>query len=164
MGMGRALGSGFAVVCVVVGLSACGAGPPADTIRCSSPPGSATDLSAEPTAWLQYFTYLRWTDGADCVVRIDVISHHDGPEHCGWQDSQYIALGNPIGTSFADATNELVYIWDPGNVIGDGGHGSVVDALPSGAIDSGYRNGSLELWIGTGYDELFIVEGERIER
>lgn len=132
-------------------------------IGCAAPAGSATDLDSEPPHWLVYGEYMRWYDGAGCPVRIDVISHIRGAEHCGWQAAEFITIGRPLGTSIDEQPHEDVgrYVWNPGVIPGEAiGVTVPTEALPD-AYDTGYRQGDRELWLDSGDDTvLYIVTGD----
>lgn len=153
------------VLVVATLVSACassaGADLPVGGEECDSDPGSATDLSAEPKDWLDYGLYLRWTDSAGCFVRIDVISHHRGAEHCGWEAMQFMTIGDPLGASIAEEDlGELGrYLWDPGGVLPDGPFGTDIELadLPDSAYDTGYRRGDDELWLDESDDSVIFV-------
>lgn len=66
---------------------------------CESEPGSPTDLASEPAGWLAFGRYLRLTDLDGCPIRIDVISHIRGFEHCGSQSAEFITIGRELGES-----------------------------------------------------------------
>jgi hypothetical protein len=156
------------VLMVALMASACapsvGADVPGGGQVCDADPGSPTDLGAEPKDWLDYGLYLRWTDSAGCLVRIDVISHHRGAEHCGWEEMQFITIGEPIGTSIAVDDLEVLgrYLWDPNGVLPDGPFGTDIERadLPDSAYDTGYRRGNDELWLDDSNDSVMFVINE----
>ena len=168
--VGRLLGMHWKwlVLMVAMTVSACapsaGADLPGGGEECDSDPGSATDLSAEPKDWLDYGLYLRWTDSAGCLVRIDVISHHRGAEHCGWEAMQFITIGEPLGASIAEEDlGELGrYLWDPDGVLPDGPFGTEIERahLPASAYDTGYRRGDDELWLDESDNSVIFVINE----
>jgi len=153
------------VLMVAVMASACGPSVGADVPRgaevCEADPGSATDLRAEPKDWLNYGLYLRWADNAGCMVRIDVISHHRGAEHCGWEAMQFITIGEPLGNSIArDGLEERGrYLWDPNGVLPDGPFGKEINRadLPDSAYDTGYRRSGAELWLDESDSSVIFV-------
>lgn len=149
--------------------AACSGAIPSGGVECEAEPGSPIDLTSEPKDWLQYGTYLRWTDRQDCLVRIDVISHHHGAAHCGWQKMQWITIGRPLGSSIAagsspETTNR--YVWDPQGVLPDGPIGSKLNLaeIPDTAFDTGYRRNGSELWLDE-TDEVFLyrISGTTVE-
>ena len=118
---------------------------------CASPPGSPSDLSSEPAAWLLYNEFLRWTDADGCPVRVDVIAHYRGPEHCDWQAMEFVTVGIPPGTPFRDDVASSTYVWDPDDVLGDFddvNRARTIDVteLPATAADTGFRQNRSELW------------------
>ncbi len=121
---------------------------------CPSEEGSPTDLDSEPATWLAFGDYLRWTDTEGCLVRVDVISHIRGANHCEYQAAEYITIGPRLGESIAvdgvlrvDAHR---FIWDPQGVIQGGPYGRGIDGLPPDAFDTGYRQDGDELWLTPG--------------
>ena len=144
-----------------------GASEPGNPRECDAQPGSPIDLAAEPQDWLQFGTYLRWTDGDGCLVRIDVISHHHGAAHCGWQSMESITIGRPFGSSIAaGASTANRYVWDPQGVLPDGPFGSelTLSDLPDTALDTGYRREGSELWLDEENEAvLYRVSGDTVE-
>lgn len=106
-------------------------------IGCESQPGSPTDLASEPAGWLAFGRYLRWTDRDGCLVRVDVISHIRGVEHCEFQSAEFITIGSQIGDSISDGqgrslnTNNNRYVWDPEGVLDRGPYDTTVDVADS---------------------------------
>ncbi|MGH8946884.1 MAG: hypothetical protein ACRDVL_12150 [Acidimicrobiia bacterium] len=102
-------------------------------------------------------------------MRIDVISHIRGAEHCNWQAAEFITIGNPLGASFAsglspETTNR--YVWDPTGVLPDGPYGDTLASaeLPSSADDTGFRREATALWLNAGDESvLYRVRGEVVE-
>lgn len=158
-----------ATVVLALIAAACSGSVPLGGHECDAEPGSPIDLTSEPKDWLQYGTYLRWTDSDDCLVRIDVISHHYGGAHCGWQKMEWITIGRPFGASIAaglsaELTNR--YVWDPHGVLPDGPIGSKLDLadIPDSAFDTGYRRNASELWLDeTDESVLYRISGDRVE-
>ena len=140
---------------------------PAEARECDAQSGSPIDLASEPQDWLQYGAYLRWTDSDGCLVRIDVISHHHGAAHCGWQTMESITIGRPIGASIgAGALAANRYVWDSRGVLPDGPIGSEMQLsdMPVTAFDTGYRRDGSELWLDENDDSvLYRVSGNSVE-
>lgn len=119
---------------------------------CEAESGSPTDLDAEPAHWLRSGNRLRWTDAKGCPVRVDVISHIRGAEHCGWEEAQFITIGRPLGSSVAGGLSPETanrYVWDPSGILPGGPFGTVVSRadLPSTTHDTGFRQDGAELWL-----------------
>lgn len=122
---------------------------------CGSEAGAPTDLSVEPSHWLAYGTYQRWQDVEGCDVRIDVITHRLGSDHCGWEAVEFIVIGDPLGSSIGreQATDGAsTYVWDPTGALGtddraDRRTSLRVEDLPPTAADTGYRQGTAQLWL-----------------
>jgi hypothetical protein len=140
---------------------------PLEARECDAQPGSPIDLASEPRDWLQYDVYLRWTDSDGCLVRIDVISHHQGAAHCGWQSMESITVGRPFGSSIAaGASTANRYVWDPRGVLPDGPIGLELNLpdMPVTAFYTGYQRDGTELWLDE-IDEsvLYRVTGDTVE-
>jgi len=157
---------------VALMLTACtgsiGASTPPGSEECDSPSGSPTDLSSEPADWLDYGTYLRWTYGEGCLVRIDVISHHQGAAHCDWEQMQWITIGKPLGRSIEDDSAENIgrYLWDPRGVLPDGPFGAEIERtdLPESASDTGFRRNGRELWLDESDESvMYVVVGDTVQ-
>lgn len=86
-------------------------------IGCDAAPGSPTDLDAEPASWLVFGSFMRWEDASGCLVRIDVISHIRGAEHCDLQQAEFITIGPSLGEPFSSSVNSLRFVWNGGGVI-----------------------------------------------
>lgn len=137
---------------------------------CPAEPGSPIDLAAEPASWLAFGSYLRWTDTAGCPVRIDVISHIHGAEHCEWESASYISVGRPFGASinrgpFSEETVNR-YIWDPHQVLPGGppARSLDLDDLPDSVYDTGYRRDGAALWLDPADEAtVYVVSGSSAE-
>ncbi len=132
-------------------------------VGCDSEPGSPIDLNAEPAEWLAFGRYLRWTDEAGCPVRVDVISHIHGAEHCEWGSAAFISIGRPLGESINKGpfTEDTVnrYIWDPQRVLPGGPipDSVSVDDLANTVYDTGYRQDETSLWLDSADDAVLYV-------
>jgi len=127
--------------------------PPAPTsVLAADPPypdhclAPDVDGSDEPP-WRQYADYQDWFLGG-CLVRIDVLADRPGPDHCDFQSVRVLITGDPLGTLYTTASDDVEYVRDVSDVMGLAA-GLVLDtALPATAVDSGYRSASGEqLWI-----------------
>ena len=137
-------------------------------VVCDGPAGSVTDVAGEPD-WRRYGDYRPWTTADGCLVRIDVLADRPGPSHCGWETARVIIAAIPIGTRYSNETNDANYVRDPDNVFGDAATASAFDPdaeLPAGAVDTGFRQGSTELWAdpADGGSAIYLVTGTSIER
>jgi hypothetical protein len=128
---------------------------------CGSVPGSPADLAAEPSDWLAYGIYLRWSDADGCPVRIDVISHIRGAEHCDFESTEFITIGPRLGDSILDGSVIALaanrYVWDPEGVLPGGPYDTMIDLedLPADVHDTGYRQGDAALWLSDSEPPLF---------
>jgi hypothetical protein len=95
-----------------------------------------------------------------------------GPERCGWQSSVLLTVGWPLGATPVPERPDSarVYVRDPDAVLPPGtraaGALDTDDELPSGSLDTGYRRGELQLWLGTdgGEQYAYVVAGRDVER
>lgn len=138
-----------------------------DPQECSAGEDSALHVEGEPD-WRQYGDYTPWTDTNGCLVRIDVLAERTGPDHCGWEESRVIITGDPFETRYTDDSTWVEYVRDPNGVyeIPEFVEGfRVLDSLPDDSIDTGYRQGSRELWISSADpDAIFIRSEDAVER
>jgi hypothetical protein len=136
-------------------------------IGCDDSVGSATDVAREPN-WRMYGDYRDWKTTDGCQVRIDVMAERTGTEHCGFEAASVIITGIPFGARYTDDSNDAQYVRDPENVFGDLGTSMAFDPdaeLPSGAVDTGLREGRRELWVVPGdASSVYLVTGDVTER
>lgn len=145
---------------------------PTTATTCGLAPGSPTDLSVEPPEWFTYGEYHRWTDLDGCPVRVDVIAQTAGPDHCEWQSVTFLTVGDPVGVPFDNPTvsDARRFVWDPEGAlppVDDVSRSDVVARvdLPSTAFDSGYRDGTAELWLDSADpSSLYRVNGDSADR
>jgi hypothetical protein len=121
------------------------------------PPGSATDMSKDPP----YKDYVKaWTNSAGCKVRRDIVALRYNS--CTAADIREILIGTPLGNPTTPETTR-VYVRDPSGGYGSAPLGARV-ALPSGAVDSGYRFGAQQLWSVPADDAyLYVVSADVVE-
>ena len=139
---------------------------------CRAEPGAPTDLAAEPLEWLIYTDFIRWVDGAGCPVRIDVISDVMGPRHCGWETSEWITIGTPLGAPIRTeagtaAATARTFIWDPNGAINPRlpDVSMSVGDLPTTAAASQYRVADAQLWLDElDPDVLYCVHDGRADQ
>lgn len=129
-------------------------------------PGSATDLNREPSYSANYLH--RWTTAKGCPVRLDVIMTRRGPDACGGANVADILMGWPVGSSHQKPHPYRIFVRDPHNVFGDSRISRAFEEdteLPSDAVDTGYRQGGMELWMRR-HDDAFIylVDEDKVER
>jgi hypothetical protein len=90
-----------------------------------------------------------------------------GPEHCGWQSAVIMHLGWPLGTVSETSAQIRQYIRDPNGAVDPALRDKLVrDArLPVDAVDTGYRQGALQLWLSASDpDGVFLRAGQDTER
>lgn len=157
------------VVLVLAVLAACSAPVPTEVdaaalISCGAP---ATDVSTEP-GWRQFGEYRLWKTADDCLVRIDVISDRQGPEHCGFEDARVIITAIPFGGRMVDDRNAAVYVRDPTNVFEDAGTAQALEldvTLPASAVDTGLRQDGDALWLDPAdRSAIYLVTDAVVER
>ncbi len=138
-------------------------------VGCRAATGGATDLEAEPALWLAHGTYHRWSEATGCPIRIDVISHIHGAEHCDWEETEFITIGDPLGASIGrERLSESArrFVWNEGGAIPTLAPARSIlrSELPDGAYDTGFRNGEAELWLHEASDSvLYRVEGDEAQ-
>jgi hypothetical protein len=124
---------------------------------CSDGSGGRLDVANEPDG-RRYAEYLQWTDRDGCLLRIDVLAERNGPDHCGWATARVLIAGDPIGTRYTSGADTVEYVSDPSGVFGVAQLSEgfqLLDQLPDDAQDSGFRQGSRELW--TSSSDLHVV-------
>jgi hypothetical protein len=137
-------------------------------VACPAQTGAVTDVATEPD-WRQYADYRPWTTAnGGCLVRIDVLAERPGPAHCGFEAARVIITGIPIGARYTNESNAANYVRDPDNVFGDPAIASAFDPhakLPEGALDTGFRQQSTELWVDPADGSaIYLVTGASVER
>ena len=141
-----------------------GAPAPEPAAEACAEPGTETDLSDEPV----YDDVERWTNAEGCPVRVDVlVTSTPGPDfHCApWPPS--LNMGTPLGARVTGG-NLRSYVRDPDGLFGDPElqAGFAADVEPAaGAVDTGYRQGAVELWMDPADDAfVYLVDGGTAER
>ena len=135
-------------------------GPGSTPAATCGEPGTETDLSDEPA----YTGVERWTDADGCRVRFDVlVTSTPSPDfHCApWPPS--LSMGTPLGARVTSG-NFRSYVRDPEGWLGrpelQAGFAADVEP-PDGAVDTGYRQGSVELWMDPADDAFVYLVGEQ---
>jgi len=137
---------------------------------CDATPGEATHIPSEPATWLVNWTTHRWSNSEGCPIRLDVILHSPGSDHCDRQTVEFITIGATLGESILEdgtiSKNSRRFYWDPEDVLKRTGRGetrSVAD-LAGDAVDTGMRHDGRELWLSsTEPAELFVVSGDEAQ-
>jgi hypothetical protein len=119
----------------------------------------------------RFGAYREWIDAEGCLVRIDVLADRPGPDHCGFEDARVIITGitgPTLGEPYTTAVDSVSYVRDPEGVFGKPELTAGFDpsaTLPSGAVDSGYREGDTELWTDPADPSgIYLVTGATTER
>jgi hypothetical protein len=109
----------------------------------------------------------QWTRNGQAVPAAE-LEASAGPNHCDWQSATILTIGWPLGTSAQNAGHSRYYIRDPKGVIGGTYQQRLVkDAqLPATAKPSGYKLGSIELYLSpSDQDEaIYLVTPSGSER
>lgn len=151
---------GFTALCLAAFTLSC-ADQPSHSAGCSS--DAATDLSREPD--FSAHNLARWTTKNGCQVRLDVLMTR--MESCHVKDARDLVVGTPLGKSQM-TSDARVYVRDPRNGFGDATISEKFRSnvtLPSGATDTGYRQGETQLWVVPGSSAfVYLVDRERVER
>jgi len=95
-----------------------------------------------------------WMDADGDRVPTSVITSSRGPEHCGWESATFLRVDG------------RGYISDPEGVLDGKGFVAPFDAdaeLPSDAIDTGYQQQGLRLWLSNDRLIAFVVTADRVE-
>ena len=116
-----------------------------DPRRCEPAPSPQSDLDAE-AAWARAERVARWRDDQGCAIRADVVHAFDGAHHCDWQSVRFLWFdaGRSVDTMTAP------YLRDRSGVLGTVpllDTFAQLDAVPGGAVDSGFRRGRWALWL-----------------
>lgn len=140
---------------------------PGDGSVCSDGPGGRLDVVNEPD-WRRYADYTPWTDREGCLLRIDVLAERRGPDHCGWADAKVLIAGDPFESRYTSDADSVEYVSDPNGVFGVAEFPEgfqVLDQLPGDAEDSGFRQGSRELWTSSSdLHAVYIKSPDGVER
>jgi hypothetical protein len=109
----------------------------------------------------------QWTRNGRAVPTAE-LGASAGPDHCDWQTATILTIGWPLGTSAQNSGHSRSYIRDPKGVTGGTYQQRLVkDAqLPATAKPSGYKLGSIELYLSPGdQDEaIYLVTPSGSER
>ncbi len=137
-------------------------------VGCDAASEAPTDLDSEPAQWLAFGEYMRWFDAESCPVRVDVISHINGAEHCDVQDAEFITIGRPLGAAVKVLSPETAnrYVWNADGVIGGLPSGETIAAadLPPTAADTGYVQGDKHLWLDEADESvLYVVANDTVQ-
>jgi hypothetical protein len=83
-----------------------------------------------------------------------------GPEHCMWQHARILSV--PDGNGFRHYLRDpLGVMWQEQTLFDTYAAGI---ALPTDAVDSGYRSGALELWFTPADTAVYVVSPDDVER
>ena len=137
-------------------------------VGCNAESGAPIDLNSEPADRLAFVDYLRWFDADGCPVRVDVISHVLGAEHCGWRQAQFIIIGKPLGAPVESLSLDRPnrYVWNAGGVIDSipPGESGTRSDLPVSAFPTGYSQGTKQLWLdGANESVLYVLQGDTVQ-
>jgi hypothetical protein len=146
------------VLATTVAIAACTSTPPQ-----GPNPFSVAVAFDNPPAYPGY----QWTRNGRAVPTAE-LGASAGPDHCDWQSATILTIGWPVGTPAQNAGHWRSYIRDPKGVIGGTYKERLVkDAqLPAAAKPSGYKLGSIELYLSPGdQDEaIYLVTPSGSER
>ena len=82
-----------------------------------------------------------------------------GPSHCDWTAETFLTIGWPLGTHAITAEHARQYIRDPSRVLTSAsflGTWQRNPALPSDARDTGYRYGTVKLYMAPSDSEQYL--------
>jgi len=111
----------------------------------SATPFSTVAAAFDPAPRHPGYTWLR--DGHE-VSDFELVTF-SGPDHCGWQSATFLIVGWPIGTVSRTIADARQYIRDPRGAVRTSLRDRLVlgAALPADARPTGYRHGSIELYL-----------------
>jgi|SRR5438874_4138562 len=132
-------------------------------VRARSPLATVASAFDAPPAYPGY----RWTRDGHEAGEFELTSIA-GPAHCGWQSATMLFLAWPIGTVATSGDQTRQYVRDPQGVL----HGTYRDrlvlhaSLPADAASTGYRLGSIELYLAPERegDAIYVVAPAGAER
>jgi hypothetical protein len=91
-----------------------------------------------------------------------------GPDHCGWQSATFLIIGWPAGTVSRTIDEAHLYVRDPHGAVKSSLRDRLVlrAALPADARPTGYRHGSIELYLSPSDqdDGIYVVGPGGAER
>ncbi|WP_329126219.1 hypothetical protein [Streptomyces sp. NBC_01465] len=96
-----------------------------------------------------------WEDRAGGPVPVTKVQSNLGPEHCDWQDVEFLSLGKR--QYVRDAAGAI-----PRELLRSAYAGDVT--MPSGATDTGYRQGDRALWLAADGTSAYVRTPDGIER
>ncbi len=130
--------------------------------------GSPADVANEPEPAIRKSVELRtWTTTDGCLVRTDVILEFLGPQHCGQETARTLTVGDPVGSAFTSRSDSVTFVRDPNGSMGDRAVQRALRldaALPDDAEDTGFRQGSTELWVVPDMRAIYLSDGDDVER
>ncbi|MFF5532644.1 hypothetical protein ACFY71_09185 [Streptomyces cinerochromogenes] len=121
--------------------------------------GPETSASCDPAELPESFTattdWQIWTDRAGRRVPVTTVHSSPGPEHCGWQSADFLALG------------KRTYARDPEGVLGRDGllrapYRATV-RMPADARDTGYHHRGRRLWLTPGGATAYVRTDHGVE-
>jgi len=130
-------------------------------VRTSSPVASVATAFDPPPSYPGY----GWTRNGRPVTPQELVSAA-GPAHCGWESATLLTIGWPPGTVSPTASGARLYVRDPNGVLGYRQLLVLHATLPENARPTGYRYGSLELFLSPSDQDkaIYIVSRSGVER
>lgn len=129
--------------------------------------GDESDLAREETLSQVFGAGSRMYTTSGCPLRLDIVALGTAPayDHC-FPGVRSLTVGSPVGAS-TKASPARHYYRDPDNLLGQPAVRRRLDLdaqLPATAVDRGYRQGDLQLWVDPANDTLiYVVQGDVIE-
>lgn len=112
------------------------------------------DLAEFPASVAEATGTQLWFDDSGHQVHTDLIVSYAGPEHCDWQESTFLTLG------------EATYVRNPPQDLGDGYFDEEWDddtELPATADTTGYHRLGADLWLSSDQRRAYVVQGDNVE-
>ena len=108
-----------------------------------------------------------WSRAGEPVPR-NILSLREGPEHCGWDSLVILTTGRQLGVPYRRSDEAHTFVRDPEGVVGHHLVAAYESSVlpPDDAAFSGYRSGSLEIWLSpeAGDSAVYVVRGGVWER
>lgn len=112
----------------------------------TTPPKGATPGALLPPPEAESWPGDPWTF-AGGLVGNDILTLALGPEACGYESVLLLTMNDRLGQSIRTSDDARQYVRDPANRFATVGAFEASVAKPPDAAFTGYRYGSMELWL-----------------
>jgi len=104
-----------------------------------------------------------WTHDGKEVPVLEIVAAA-GPAHCGWQSATFLTLGWPLGAQPQTATGARQFIRDPNHALPRSLPLDLHSTLLADARPTGYKYGSVELYLSPSDQSVYLVLCSTVER